>query len=83
MRCSSVIALVFWVDALGAALAVDLACSLRDEFFAFMGILPVMYRWALPAPFFIAGKRRAMTDVERGMIAVSSSYSRFASVQRA
>lgn len=76
MRCSSVILAVFiWAAGVVVGLAADLACSLRDEFFAFVGILPVMYRWALPAPFFIAGNRRAMTDVPRGMIAVSSSYS--------
>jgi hypothetical protein len=30
---------------------------------------------ALPAPFLMAGSRRASTVVDRGIIAVSSSYS--------
>jgi hypothetical protein len=51
------------------------ACSFREEFLAFMGILPDMYRAALPAPGLMGGSRRAMTDVARGMRAVSSSYS--------
>ena len=75
IRCSSVMELSIWVLA-AVDFAVDLlACSFRDEFLAFTGILPVMYRWALPAPLFIAGNRRAMTVVERGIMAVSSSYS--------
>jgi hypothetical protein len=52
-----------------------LACSFRDEFFALTGILPVIYLLAFPAPLLIAGNRRARTVVDRGMIAVSSSYS--------
>ena len=51
------------------------ACSFRDEFLAFRGILPVIYLAALPAPGFMGGSRRAVTEVERGMIVVSSSYS--------
>jgi hypothetical protein len=54
-----------------------LACSFRDEFFALTGILPVTYLLALPAPFLMAGSRRARTVVDRGIIAVSSSYSDF------
>ena len=52
-----------------------LACSFRDEFFALTGILPVTYLLAFPAPFLMAGSRRARTVVDRGIIAVSSSYS--------
>ena len=62
---------------LGAGFALGLVddCSFREEFFAFTGILPDTYLKAFPAPFFMGGNRRAMTDVERGMIVVSSSYS--------
>lgn len=50
-------------------------CSFREVFFAVTGILPDMYLAALPAPGLMGGKRRAMMDVERGMMVVSSSYS--------
>jgi hypothetical protein len=76
IRCSSVIELLICMAALvladGLAL---LACSFRDEFFALTGILPVTYLLALPAPFLMAGSRRARTVVDRGIMAVSSSYS--------
>ena len=77
IRSSSVM-FTLLIVAIALLVALDLAdcfaCSLRDEFFAFTGILPVTYLAALPAPFFAAGARRAVTSVERGMIAVSSSY---------
>jgi len=62
---------------LDADFALDLLMnsSFRDEFLAFTGILPDIYLAALPAPGLIGGNLRAMTDVERGMIVVSSSYS--------
>jgi hypothetical protein len=50
-------------------------CSRLEEFLAFTGILPDMYRAARPAPAFNGGSRLAMMDVERGIIVVSSSYS--------
>jgi hypothetical protein len=60
----------------GTGFAADLfACSLRDEFFAFTGILPVIYLAARPWSLLMAGSRRAMTVVERGIIVISSSYS--------
>ena len=62
---------------LDAAFVMDLlaGCSFREVFFAVTGILPDMYLAALPAPGLMGGNRRAMMDVERGMIVVSSSYS--------
>ena len=73
IRCSSVIELLICMAAgvLAEVLAL-LACSFRDEFFALTGILPVTYLLALPAPFLMAGSRRARTVVDRGIIAVSS-----------
>lgn len=67
---------------LAAGFAVDLlaGCSFREEFFAVTGILPDMYLAARPAPGLMGGSRRAMMDVERGIIVVSSSYSRDVSV---
>lgn len=56
-----------------AGLLVD--CSFREEFLAVTGILPDIYLAALPAPGLMGGNRRAMIDVERGMMVVSSSYS--------
>jgi hypothetical protein len=50
-------------------------CSFREEFLALTGILPDMYLAALPAPGLMGGSRRAMIEVERGMMVVSSSYS--------
>jgi hypothetical protein len=50
-------------------------CSFRDEFFILIGIFPDMYLAARPAPGLLGGSRRAMTDVERGIRVVSSSYS--------
>jgi hypothetical protein len=43
---------------------------------AFTGIFPVTYLAALPAPAFIGGSRRAIMEVDRGMIVVSSTNSR-------
>jgi hypothetical protein len=76
IRSSSVMELFICVGpfVLAAGFAL-LACSFRDEFFALTGILPVIYLLAFPAPLLIAGNRRARTVVDRGMIAVSSSYS--------
>ncbi len=76
IRSSSVMELFICVEpfVLAAGFAL-LACSFRDEFFALTGILPVTYLLALPAPFLMAGSRRARTVVDRGIIAVSSSYS--------
>jgi len=58
-------------------LAADLVddCSLREEFFMLTGILPDMYLAARPAPGLMGGNRRAMTEVDLGIIVVSSSYS--------
>jgi hypothetical protein len=63
--------------ALAVGFVVDLSidCSFLEEFLAVTGILPDMYRAARPAPGLLGGSRRATTDVERGMIVVSSSYS--------
>ena len=74
--CSSVIALFIWAMALLAEIF-DLLddCSFRDEFLVFIGILPFTYLAARPAPAFIGGRRRAIIEVERGIIVVSSSYS--------
>ena len=47
----------------------------RWEFFAFIGILPETYLAAPPFPGFKAGNLFAMTVVDRGTMAVSSSYS--------
>jgi hypothetical protein len=77
--CSSVMALLICVmpPVFDAVFVLDLlaGCSFREVFFAVTGILPDMYLAALPAPGLIGGSRRAMIDVERGMIVVSSSYS--------
>jgi len=76
IRSSSVMELFICVGPLVLAAGFALlACSFRDEFFALTGILPVTYLLALPAPFLMAGSRRARTVVDRGIIAVSSSYS--------
>jgi hypothetical protein len=74
--CSSVMPACMGVGTAGVAVE-DLfdACSFRDEFFIFVGIFPDMYLAALPAPGLLGGSRRAMTDVERGISVVSSSYS--------
>ena len=73
---SSVMGLPF-VDALIAAGATLLesvrVASTRCWFLALTGIFPETYRAALPAPGLVAGKRRAMTVVERGIWTVSSS----------
>jgi hypothetical protein len=50
-------------------------CSFRDEFLVFIGIFPVTYLAARPAPAFIGGSRRAIMEVDRGMIVVSSTNS--------
>lgn len=47
--------------------------SCRFEFFAFTGILPETYLAAPPRPGFAAGILFAITVVDRGIIAVSSS----------
>jgi len=78
IRSSSVIALFIWAAAFvvaGFALDLLVDCSFLDEFLALMGILPVMYLAARPAPGFMGGRRRARTDVDRGIMVVSSSYS--------
>jgi len=77
IRCSSVIALFICVRPFEVADVFEdlLFCSLRDEFLALIGIFPDMYLAALPAPGLIGGKRRAMIEVDRGMMVVSSSYS--------
>ena len=84
MRSSSVIALFNFIAPFVLAdcftLAFDADCSFREEFFAFTGIFPDMYRAARPAPAFSGGNRRAMMDVDRGIMVVSSSYSSRASV---
>jgi hypothetical protein len=49
--------------------------SLLEEFFAFTGALPVIYRAARPAPGLRGGNLLATTVVDRGMMVVSSSYS--------
>jgi hypothetical protein len=78
IRSSSVMELFICVGPLVLAAGFALlACSFLDEFFALTGILPVTYLLALPAPFLMAGSRRARTVVDRGIIAVSSSYSDF------
>lgn len=59
----------------GFVLGLWVDCSLREEFLAFTGIFPDIYLAARPAPGFMGGRRRAITEVERGMIVVSSSYS--------
>ena len=73
---SSVMGLPF-VEALiaaGAALLESVrVASTRCWFLALTGIFPETYRAALPAPGLVAGKRRAMTVVERGIWTVSSS----------
>ena len=51
-------------------------CSFRDEFLVLIGIFPVTYLAARPAPAFMGGSRRAMMEVDRGMIVVSSTNSR-------
>lgn len=71
-------ALFIWVGIVGFvdfAVALLDDCSLREEFFILTGILPDMYLAARPAPGLIGGNRRAMTEVDRGIIVVSSSYS--------
>src|ERR1700722_17277446 len=79
MRSSSVMALFNFIELLVLAdcltPAFDADCSFREEFFAFTGIFPDMYRAARPAPAFNGGNRRAMMDVDRGIMVVSSSYS--------
>jgi hypothetical protein len=50
-------------------------CSFREVLLAVTGILPDIYLAARPAPGLMGGSRRAMMDVERGMMVVSSSYS--------
>lgn len=57
------------------ALGLTDECSFRVEFLAFTGIFPDIYRAARPAPALSGGRRRAMIEVDRGMIVVSSSYS--------
>ena len=59
----------------GFALDLCDACSFRDEFLALMGIFPVTYLAARPAPAFMGGSRRAIMEVDRGMIVVSSTNS--------
>lgn len=49
--------------------------SVREAFRALTGILPETYRAAPPLPGRAAGNRRAITEVDRGIIVVSSSYS--------
>lgn len=79
MRSSSVMALFSFIAPFVLAdcfaLVFDADCSFREEFLAFAGILPDMYRAARPAPVFNGGNRRAMMDVDRGIMVVSSSYS--------
>jgi hypothetical protein len=65
------------LGAAGFMLDLFIDCSFREAFFAFTGILPDTYLKAFPAPFFRGGNRRAMTEVERGIIVVSSSYSSY------
>jgi hypothetical protein len=55
-------------------------CSFREVFLDVTGILPDIYLAARPAPGLMGGKRRAMMDVERGMMVVSSSYAIVSSV---
>ena len=50
-------------------------CSFRDEYLVLIGIFPLTYLAARPAPCFMGGRRRAMMVVDRGMMVVSSSYS--------
>lgn len=52
-----------------------LGVSVRLVLRAVTGALPETYRAAPPFPGLAAGNRRAITDVDRGIIAVSSSYS--------
>lgn len=82
IRCSSVMLLFICERAFAAGFGCGLVDggSFREEFLALIGILPVMYRAALPAPGLVGGSRRAMIDVERGIIVVSSSYSEDLSV---
>jgi hypothetical protein len=54
--------------AAGAALLESVrVASTRCWFLALTGIFPETYRAALPAPGFVAGRRRAITVVERGI----------------
>lgn len=75
--CSSVILLIAKVFVMVVGFALDLLddCSFRDEFLVFIGIFPFTYLAARPAPCFMGGRRRAIMEVDRGMIVVSSSYS--------
>jgi hypothetical protein len=78
MRSSSVMALlIFGTTVELAVFVLDLVVdiSFLDEFLAFTGIFPDIYRAARPAPAFKGGNRRAMMEVDLGMIVVSSSYS--------
>src|SRR4051795_7685232 len=61
--------------AVGFARGLSIDCSFLEAFLAATGILPDIYRAARPAPGLLGGSRRATTEVERGMIVVSSSYS--------
>jgi len=53
----------------------DTEASALCEFLEFCGILPETYLAAPPLPAFAAGRRFAITVVDRGMMVVSSSYS--------
>ena len=79
IRCSSVMEVFIcetpFVPEVGFVMDLLAGCSFREVFLADTGILPDMYLAARPAPCLMGGNRRAMMDVERGMIVVSSSYS--------
>ena len=78
MRSSSVILLVICgaeALAFGFETALATGVSFLDKFLALIGILPVMYLAALPAPALSGGSLLAMMDVDLGIIVVSSSYS--------
>ena len=78
MRSSSVMLLLICgaeAAAFGLETAPAAGVSFLEEFFALIGILPVMYRAARPAPAFCGGNLLATTVVDLGIMVVSSSYS--------
>lgn len=78
MRSSSDI-LLFICGAAALTLGFDTTfaagVSFLDEFLALIGILPVIYRAARPAPALSGGNLLAIMEVDLGIIVVSSSYS--------
>jgi hypothetical protein len=78
IRCSSVMLLICareFVLVVGFVLDLLDDCSFRAEFLVFIGIFPFTYLAARPAPAFMGGSRRAIIEVDRGMMVVSSTNS--------